>query len=50
MAVFLLGVLGGGFVMLKWGDRIREAMTRTATDVGSRARASVADALDSDGE
>ena len=50
MGLFLLGVLGGGFAMMKWGDRIREAMSRTsrATDVGRHAPVSVEETLDTD--
>lgn len=31
MGLFLLGVLGGAFVMVKWGDRIRESVDRAMT-------------------
>lgn len=41
MGLFLLGVLGGAFVMVKWGDEIREAVGRTVTATGTGRSARV---------
>jgi hypothetical protein len=50
MGLFLLGVLGGAFAMVKWGDRIRESIGRAVTETrpGRRVRESVEDILDTD--
>ena len=38
MGLFLLGVLGGAFAMVKWGDQIREAIGRAVTTTGPGRR------------
>jgi hypothetical protein len=51
MGLFLLGVLGGAFAMVKWGGRIRESINRTVTakDPGRRSRVSAEDIPHTDG-
>jgi len=41
MGLFLLGVLGGAFVMVKWGDRIRESLSPAVAPKGPGSRVRV---------